>query len=87
MTENPSPNPAGAHILVVEDDKDMSMVVREALKALGHQVTIAAFCVPGEAFDCEDLDANTYYLPLPSYRTSPLAVWARSYLERGKQGT
>jgi glycosyltransferase involved in cell wall biosynthesis len=38
----------------------------QALKALGHQVIIAAFSVPGDAFDSEDLDAKTYYLPLPS---------------------
>ena len=38
----------------------------KALKALGHQVIIAAFAVPGDAFDSEDLDAKTYYLPLPS---------------------
>jgi glycosyltransferase involved in cell wall biosynthesis len=40
-----------------------------ALKALGHQVIIAAFSVPGDAFDSEDLDAKTYYLPLPSHWT------------------
>ena len=38
----------------------------QALKALGHQVIIAAFSVPGDAFDSEDLDVITYYLPLPS---------------------
>jgi glycosyltransferase involved in cell wall biosynthesis len=38
----------------------------QALKALGHQVIIAAFSVPGDTFDSEDLDAKTYYLPLPS---------------------
>jgi glycosyltransferase involved in cell wall biosynthesis len=37
-----------------------------ALKTLGHQVIIAAFTVPGETFDTEDLDTTTYYLPLPS---------------------
>ena len=41
----------------------------QALKALGHQVIIAAFSVPGDAFDSEDLDAKTYYLRLPSYWT------------------
>jgi glycosyltransferase involved in cell wall biosynthesis len=41
----------------------------QALKALGHQVIIAAFSVPGDVFDSEDLDAKTYYLPLPSHRT------------------
>jgi glycosyltransferase involved in cell wall biosynthesis len=41
----------------------------QALKALGHQVIIAAFSVPGDAFDSEDLDAKTCYLPLPSYWT------------------
>jgi polysaccharide biosynthesis protein PslH len=38
-----------------------------ALNALGHDVTVAAFLVPGDVVDCEDLDAKTYYLPLPSY--------------------
>ena len=38
-----------------------------ALRALGHEVTVAAFSVPGEVVDYEDLDAKTYYLPLPSY--------------------
>jgi diguanylate cyclase (GGDEF)-like protein len=42
MSESPSTSPAGSRILVVEDDTDMSMVVREALKALGHQVQEAA---------------------------------------------
>lgn len=41
----------------------------QALKALGHQVIIAAFSVPGDAFDSEDLDTKTYYLPLPSHWT------------------
>ena len=41
----------------------------QALKALGHQVIIAAFSVPGDAFNSEDLDAKTCYLPLPSYWT------------------
>ena len=41
----------------------------QALKALGHQVIIAAFSVPGDDFDSEDLDAKTYYLPLPSHWT------------------
>jgi glycosyltransferase involved in cell wall biosynthesis len=40
-----------------------------ALKALGHDVIIAAFSVPGDAFDSEDLDTKTYYLPLPSHWT------------------
>jgi glycosyltransferase involved in cell wall biosynthesis len=37
-----------------------------ALQALGHQVVIAAFDVPGDAVKEEDLNAKTYYLPLPS---------------------
>lgn len=37
-----------------------------ALQALGHEVVIAAFSVPGDKFDREDLDAKTYYLPMPS---------------------
>jgi len=41
----------------------------QALKALGHQVIIAAFSVPGDVFNSEDLDAKTYYLPLPSHWT------------------
>ena len=39
----------------------------DALKTLGHQVIIAAFSVPGDTFDSEDLDAKSYYLPLPSH--------------------
>jgi glycosyltransferase involved in cell wall biosynthesis len=38
----------------------------KAMKALGHQVVISAFSIPGETFDFEDLDVKTYYLPLPS---------------------
>jgi polysaccharide biosynthesis protein PslH len=41
----------------------------QALQALGHQVMVAAFSVPGDSFDSEDLDAKTYYLPLPSHLT------------------
>jgi polysaccharide biosynthesis protein PslH len=41
----------------------------QALNALGHQVTVAAFSVPGDVVDCEDLDVKIYYLPLPSYWT------------------
>jgi polysaccharide biosynthesis protein PslH len=41
----------------------------QALGALGHQVTVAAFSVPGDVADCEDLDVKVYYLPLPSYWT------------------
>ena len=37
----------------------------QALKALGHEVVIAAFSVPGDEFDSEDLDVKTYYLSLP----------------------
>jgi glycosyltransferase involved in cell wall biosynthesis len=37
----------------------------QALKALGHEVFIAAFSVPGDAFDSEDLGVKTYYLSLP----------------------
>ena len=37
----------------------------QALKALGHEVVIAAFSVPGDAFDSEDLDVKTYYVSLP----------------------
>jgi glycosyltransferase involved in cell wall biosynthesis len=40
-----------------------------ALKTLGHQVIIAAFSVPGDAFDTEDLDVKTCYLRLPSHWT------------------
>ena len=49
--------------------KSASEHIFKALKALGHQVIIAAFSVPGDAFDFEDLDAKTYYLPLPSHWT------------------
>jgi glycosyltransferase involved in cell wall biosynthesis len=41
----------------------------QALKALGHQVIITAFSVPGDIFDSEDLSTKTYYLPLPSHFT------------------
>ncbi len=39
-----------------------------ALQALGHDVTVAAFDVPGDTVDREDLGATTEYLPLPSKR-------------------
>jgi glycosyltransferase involved in cell wall biosynthesis len=38
-----------------------------ALKALGHEVIVAAFSIPGDEARCEDLDAKTYYLALPSH--------------------
>jgi glycosyltransferase involved in cell wall biosynthesis len=38
-----------------------------ALSALGHEVIVAAFSVPGDEVGCEDLKVKTYYLPLPSY--------------------
>jgi glycosyltransferase involved in cell wall biosynthesis len=53
-----------------------------ALNALGHQVTIAAFSVPGDIADCEDLDAKTYYLPLPSYWAIATNVLKYGLLER-----
>jgi glycosyltransferase involved in cell wall biosynthesis len=37
-------------------------------------VIIAAFSVPGDTFDSEDLDAKTYYLPLPSHWTIFISV-------------
>jgi glycosyltransferase involved in cell wall biosynthesis len=46
----------------------------KALKSLGHKVIIAAFSVPGDTFDSEDLDAKTYYLPLPSHWTISINV-------------
>lgn len=39
-----------------------------ALQGLGHRVTVAAFAVPGDVVDREDLNATTYYLSLPSKR-------------------
>src|SRR5271165_3174984 len=41
----------------------------QALKALGHRVIIAAFSIPEDIFDAEDLDVKTYYLSLPSHWT------------------
>lgn len=40
-----------------------------SLQALRHEVTIAAFAVPGDDFKQEDLNAKTYYLKLPNYFT------------------
>ena len=37
-----------------------------ALKGLGHQVVLAAFEVPGDGFEVEDLGIPNYYLPLPA---------------------
>lgn len=37
-----------------------------ALQSLGHNVVIAAFSVPGDDVQEEDLNATTHYLPLPS---------------------
>jgi len=34
----------------------------QALKALGHEVTIAAFSVPGDTFDSEDLGTKNLLL-------------------------
>jgi polysaccharide biosynthesis protein PslH len=53
-----------------------------ALNALGHQVTVAAFSIPGDVVDDEDLDAKTYYLPLPSYWTIATNVVKYGLLKR-----
>ena len=53
-----------------------------ALNALGHQVTVAAFSVPGDVVDREDLDAEIYYLKLPSYWTILTNVIKYGVLER-----
>src|ERR1700759_4730764 len=53
-----------------------------ALNALGHQVTVAAFLVPGEVIDNEDLDTKTYYLPFPSYWTIATNIIKYGFLER-----
>jgi glycosyltransferase involved in cell wall biosynthesis len=55
----------------------------KALKALGHQVISAAFSVPGEIFDSEDLDVKTYYLPMPSSWTIFINIM-RSWFLKGK---
>jgi polysaccharide biosynthesis protein PslH len=54
-----------------------------ALKTLGHQVIIAAFAVPEDAFGTEDLDTTTYYLPLPS-RWTILTNIVKYWLPRRK---
>jgi glycosyltransferase involved in cell wall biosynthesis len=53
-----------------------------ALSALGHQVTIAAFSIPGDVVGCEDLGTKTYYLPLPSYLTITMNIIRYSLLGR-----
>ena len=37
-----------------------------SMQGLGHCVTVAAFAVPGDKVEDEDLDATSYYLRLPS---------------------
>jgi glycosyltransferase involved in cell wall biosynthesis len=53
-----------------------------ALNALGHQVTVAAFLVPGDVVDYEDLDTKTYYLPFPSYWTIATNIIKYGLFER-----
>jgi hypothetical protein len=49
-----------------------------ALQGLGHRVTVAAFAVPGDIVESEDLDAKTYYLPLPASARSSRTCCGRA---------